>query len=146
MKRKQGRKRTSRRELIQRIKSLEVDMVMANGRADDEERRRKDLEKRLQTLGSRMDLKQTDAITCVEVEPIPFGKYATVVPGLDMSQFIDEMKSQLVREIANSLIANNYVQIICHDGYGPFEGTIGAKLYVVPWEQTVIGKKLKVMT
>lgn len=137
-------KRRSRKELIQEIKGLKASVALAESKAYDETKKRKDIEGRFIELGNRIDLKQTDAIACVEVKPIAFGQYANVTNGLPLADLIDEVKSRLVTGIARGLIEMNYVQIIYNDD-GPLGKTIGAKLFVVPWEQTVIGKGRKVL-
>ena len=77
-----------------------------------------------------------------ETKPEPWGHYIVFNKGLldypDKDKVFKEMKDRIVYEIARGLLENNLVQIIIHtpkDGPMFNESTIGAKLYVVPWEQ-----------
>jgi hypothetical protein len=47
----------------------------------------------------------------------------------------DEIKSQIVNNMASQLLENAYVQFIIGSNNFIGEVTLGAKIYVVPWEQ-----------
>ena len=77
-----------------------------------------------------------------EVQPEPWGHYARVDESffqMGMEEAFRGLKGDLVRHLVDQLLENNLVQFYTR-GYDVKDimypmGTIGAKLYVIPWEQ-----------
>jgi len=100
------------------------------------------LRDRLTFIGTRTDLEQIDTYS-VEVEAIPYGMFSVVDMANDWL-FPKRIKESLALRIADALMKNNLIQYVVRDGGTvPINNhcTVGAKLYVIPWEQTVIGRK-----
>lgn len=76
-----------------------------------------------------------------EIRPELFGNYAMVVnhPDVSAEEMVKAKREKIVRGMAEAMIENNLVQFIekVSENDDPFSlmGTIGAKLYVIPWEQ-----------
>ena len=137
---KSKHKRISRKELKQRIKTLESRISFLTYENENMRSQRDKYAKRLDYLGSE-GWRQLD-ISRVEIKPEPWGKYCRLPHELDLNaEMIDEIKSRLVKDIASGLMESGMVQIIVHDGdIFHDEMTVGAKLFVIPWEKTVIGR------
>ena len=134
-------KRLSRKDLKEKIKTLERRNIVLESEAEGARKEAKELEDRLVWLGSRLDIKQAE-VPCVEVKPQAWGQYFSFIPGTKISdEMMDEIKKKLVTSIVSGLIQKNYVQFIIHEEEDFGWPTIAAKLYVVPWEKTVIGRK-----
>ena len=133
-------KRISRKELKQKIKTLESRISFLTYEKESMRSQRDKYAKRLDYLGSE-GWRQLD-ISRVEIKPEPWGKYCILPQELDLNaEIIDEIKSRLVKDIASGLMESGMVQIIVHDGDIFYDKkTVGAKLFVVPWEKTVIGR------
>ena len=104
--------------------------------------------KRLLNIGSNMevaDVKDDHFITEVKwsVNTQTWGHYIEfdhqiLYNSPDRDEIFQSMKKQLVEKIATGLLERNIVQFIVHDPKDdPFlrMGTLGAKLFVIPWEQ-----------
>ena len=68
----------------------------------------------------------------------PYGVYKKF-PGTINEEDVEQIKKELAEKIAGALIENNLIQFFVKeaDDFGPLTefATIGAKLFVVPWEQ-----------
>lgn len=71
-----------------------------------------------------------------ELEPEAWGNYV-IVGDETPDDVIDKYKDMIVSSIVRGLIDRNIVQFIPGESWGPITGLkkLGAKLYVVPWEQ-----------
>ena len=137
-------KRISRKELKEKIRSLEYLNKVYRWNADNYCKKYEELKKRFQELGSKaemFDLKGP-GIECIEIEPQQWGQYSMLSDNIPDAA-LPQVKERLITQIARGLMEANLVQIINSEA-GPFGGkTMGAKLYVVPWEKLV--KKIVVM-
>lgn len=100
--------------------------------------------KRFREFGKNVDTSDMDNGKLIsmlkwELRPEPYGTYVGV-----HKSFIDEegevlrgVKGDIIRTLVEGLIENDLVQMFVKDGDDPMYPfqTIGAKLYVVPWEQ-----------
>lgn len=112
---------------------------MLQSEAEEARRYAKEFSDRLFRLGS-CDYEQAE-ITCVDVKPQPWGQYMVLNPYAEpiTDDQLREIKYRLTESIVKGLIDKGLVQFIVKGGDIPFEPqTIGAKLFVVPWEETVI--------
>lgn len=116
------------RELKHKVKELEYDL-------DDVRLERNNLDHRLTLLGSRVETlgARGSGIECIDIEPEPWGQYCVLRDNEEPQ--MDEIKRRLVGRIAEGLMKSNNIQIIVHDDIFPGRVTIGAKLYVIPWDQ-----------
>ena len=142
-------KRISRRELIEKIKSLQFDLTMKNHDLCNMIMERDKLKKRIMDIGSRCEMLDISGpgINCVEVRPEAWGQYMVMSPLIDLSDTeLEDMKKMLVGKIVQGLMEQNVVQFIIgkHD-FVPDRKTIAAKLYVVPWDQ-LVSRTIKVQT
>ena len=134
-------KRVSRKELKEKIKTLKRKVQVLQSEADEAREKAKALSDRLVRLGSSA-WEQAD-ITHIDVKPTPWGSYIslmdnTAIPDDTMS----EIKRRLTGQLVRGLLEANMVQFIIRESDLPFAPqTIGAKLFVIPWEKTVIGRK-----
>lgn len=79
--------------------------------------------------------------TYVDVKPQPWGQYIALMEDTKITDIQwEEIKYKLTESIVKGLIEKKLVQFIFKDSDVPFAPqTIGAKLFVIPWEQTVNG-------
>lgn len=105
------------------------------------------IKERFRELGSMPEVKEFGGLQVVtaRIKPQAWGTHMEYVPG---RMDIEWAKKELTRQIVEGLIENDFIQIIRPNYYEPFrrnpfredEGLelIGAKLYVVPWEQATM--------
>ena len=138
-------KSASRRELINRIKELQHQVNFMRYDLETEMLRAKEAMDRLAYVGAMTEYEHVSGIQTVEVKPVPYGQYAVISDATQFERVIDEVKSRLVSNLARGLMESGMVQFVCQGDtpYNPLSTrvTIGAKLYVVPWDKTVIGLK-----
>jgi hypothetical protein len=111
-------------------------------------------EKRFLAFGSNVETvsEDTDAVKVLawNLEPQVWGQYCAINPMLEMTGDIyEKTKTRLVESIVRGLLEKNLVQFIVknpYESFGSFSvySTVGAKMYVVPWEQTPHEKTLRV--
>lgn len=129
-------KRISRRELKAKIRELNLKTISLEGQLLTSKAEISQLHDRLNRLGTQIEsLESGDPIQMIEIKPIPFGQYAMLTDDFMFKEIPGEIKSQIVNYMASQLMENAYVQFIT--GFNNFTGevTLGAKIYVVPWEQ-----------
>lgn len=129
-------KRISRRELKAKIRELNLKAISREGQLLASKAEISQLHDRLNRLGTQIEsLESGDPIQMIEIKPIPFGQYAMLTDDFMLKEIPDEIKSQIVNNMASQLLENAYVQFVI--GFNNFIGTVtlGAKIYVVPWEQ-----------
>ena len=146
---KSRKKRISRRELIEKKKELDRELVYAKHRADAAEGKIDEVNERIRQIGIRcVDMYQGGGpINCIEIEPKAYGNYMVMdtagLPDARITELVNYAEKELAMKIADALIEQNVVQFIVHRrgngvvfGSDPFAtDTIGAKLYVIPWEK-----------
>ena len=142
-------KRRSRHELKQEIKALKEELQITGGELEKLRIIKKELSERLETLGSRLDMDQamsTGPLKCIEIKPIPYGDYIALPNYSEVPvNMIAETKKIVIQKLVHAFVESGYVQFIIKDAQWPFGGaTVGAKMYVVPWEQTVFGRKITI--
>ena len=132
------KKRISRRELKEQIRNLKFDLNSSKCDLDSMQTKYDDLKKRFADLGSKAESYDVkgDGIECIEVFPQAWGNYFCLARGLEDPDEIDHVKKRLISDIANGLMENNMIQFIMNDS-SPLGKTMGAKLYVVPWDKMV---------
>lgn len=133
-------KRISRRELKQwnrdlkhKVKELEYDLEAVR-------LERNKLDHRLTLLGSKADAYDVRGagIECIEINPETWGQYCVLYSDEDVN--VETIKRRLAGCLIDGLMKSNSIQIIVQDDVFPNRKTIGAKLYVIPWDKMV--KKL----
>lgn len=127
-------KRVSRRELKAKIRELNLKTLSLEGQLLTSKAEISQLHDRLNRLGTQIEsLDSVDPIQMIEIKPIPFGQYAMLTDDFMLKEIPDEIKSQIVNNMASQLLEHEYVQFLT--GFNLDEVTLGAKIYVVPWEQ-----------
>ena len=129
-------KRISRRELKAKIRELNLKAISQEAQLLTSEAEISQLHDRLNRLGTQIEsLDSGDPIQMIKIKPIPFEQYAMLTDDFMFKEIPDEIKSQIVNNMASQLLENAYVQFVI--GFNKFIGTVtlGAKIYVVPWEQ-----------
>ena len=129
-------KRISRRELKAKIRELNLKAISLKGQLLASEAEISQLHDRLNRLGTQIEsLDSGDPIQMIEIKPIPFGQYAMLTDEFMFKEIPDAIKSQIVNYMASQLLENAYVQFMIGTNNFTGEVTLGAKIYVVPWEQ-----------
>ena len=128
-------KRISRRELKEWNKALKLEVRDLQYKLDTVRMERNTLDQRLTELGSRVETYDVRGagIECIEIKPEPWGQYCVLYDRNDLP--MDAIKQRLVQSIAEGLMKSNNVQLIVQDNDLWQRKTIGAKLYVVPWDK-----------
>lgn len=129
-------KRISRRELKAKIRELNLKAISREAQLLTSKAEISQLHDRLNRLGTQIEsLESGDPIQMIEIKPIPFGQYAMLTDDFMFEEIPDAIKSQIVNNMASQLLENAYVQFMAD--FNNFIGavTLGAKIYVVPWEQ-----------
>ena len=80
-----------------------------------------------------------NGIECIDIKPEPWGQYARISDKIEITDdILESIKNRVVSQIARGLMDKDLVQFIVHDhDIFPDQITIGAKLWVVPWEKMV---------
>ena len=129
-----------KKRLKERIEELEVELEAAKMAREMAEDKVNSYRKRFEELGR--NVKTVEEIPGANVlkwtiKPQPWGTYAAYVK--DLKPNMDVMRESLVSKIAKGLIENDIVQFIDKTGSDddPFNvmSTLGAKLYVIPWDR-----------
>lgn len=129
-------KRVSRRELKAKIRELNLKAISREAQLLTSKAEISQLHDRLNRLGTQIEsLDSGDPIQMIEIKPIPFGQYAMLTDDFMVEEIPDVVKSQIVSNMLSQLLEQGYVQFITgfDDCFGAV--TLGAKIYVVPWEQ-----------
>ena len=135
-------KRKGRKDLINEIKSLRSQVGKAETMLEDANARYDALLRRFHVLGLYTDNTESwNVIKVVDVDPIPFGLWASVEDTFlknDVAD-IEYVQNTLAENLVKSLMKNGYIQLT--KGKDPVHGftAIGAKIYVIPWEQMARG-------
>lgn len=144
-------KRGERKRLIQSIENLGSTVRRLIGEKSELEEQLDRTKKRLEAAGS--EIKTIDEpigkIQIIHPEVETYGNYATFTDADEEQR--EYIKKELARRLAEGLINQNIVQIICKEP-GAYihldplyrHGTIGAKLFVIPWEQMKTGKMIEI--
>lgn len=139
-------KKRTRKALIKEIKRLVFENSMLNVRLEQEKERS---EKEISKLGYKLDLLGSSLNTpvvngkhlcTVTVETQIYGTYEILPDEMPVDQF-EKLKQSLAVSMVNDLMKNHLIQFI-HKPKGSsadplMPGTIAAKIFVVPWDQTV---------
>lgn len=125
----------------------ECKIAAAEERAEHAEITAEDYRRRFAEFGTNVETIETGENCLVktmkwELTPQQWGKYTKQQMDIRMevAEQVKEIEKDLVCKIANGLIENNLVQFVLREAEpfgGPLtaEATIGAKLFVIPWEQ-----------
>ena len=101
----------------------------------------KRLNQRIAEIGANTVTKdESGNVVAIKIKPMAYGDYAVLAKENWYEPFTTEAKKSLVENLAEGLINNNIVQFIVHDAavFDPLNAgfiTLGAKLFVVPWEK-----------
>lgn len=124
-----------------RIKELEDVISAARGEIDQQENEIRGLKRRLRRLGyKRTEYLETDAIKSIRVEldVSPFGTYAVIEQDENKDKIVEKVKGLLTEKIVKGLMDSELIQFIVREPEPLFgRMTVGAKINVVPWEQTL---------
>lgn len=151
---KKKMRRNERKMLQREIKQKDFRIGLLKNRIECLEEEKKKVEKRLEIAGAETETIEEGVgmVQIIRAEVIPYGTYTRVGNYIHLDD-LTSVKMELTREIAKALIDQNIVQFIIkepgmHDGpFGDiFQGykTIGAKLFVIPWEQMRTGRKIEI--
>lgn len=150
---KKKMRRNERQMLQMKIKQKDISISRLMSRIKCLEEEKKKVEKRLEIAGTETETVEEEfgMVQIIRAQAIPYGIYTRVnkihLDELSSTELLNELtsiKQELTNEIAKALIEQNIVQFIIKEPGmydGPFEaivqefGTVGAKLYVIPWEQ-----------
>lgn len=139
-------KRISRRELKAKIRELQGQLLASNAEISQQKYMYGRLFDRFTRLGTQTEsLDSRGSIQMIEIKPIPFGQYAVLTDDFMYEEIPDVIKSQIVSDMLSQLLENGYVQFIT--GFDDYlrKTTLGAKIYVVPWEQMARGRTVTAM-
>lgn len=130
-------KRVSRRELKEKIRELNSDLKFEKSLVNEWMTSHDKLKKRLDDMGSRIEtFEARGGIQTIEIKPEAWGTYVMVnglaeIPDEEMEQ----IKRKITNQIARGLIESSLVQFIANrSDLNPYI-TVGAKVYVVPWDK-----------
>lgn len=131
-------KRVSRRELKEQIRELRSDLKYEKSLVDEWMTSHDKLKKRLDDMGSRIETFEArgGGIETIEIKPEAWGTYVMAnglaeIPDEEMEQ----IKIKITNQIARGLIESSNVQFIVNrSDLNPYI-TVGAKVYVVPWDK-----------
>ena len=127
-------KRISRRELKAKIQELNYETQSLKAKLSRLQEMYGRLLDRFNRLGTQIEsLDSGGTIRAIEIKPIPFGQYAIFSDDFVAKELPDVIKSQIVSEMVSQLLEDGYVQFMT--GFNLDRVTLGAKMYVVPWEQ-----------
>ena len=142
---------------FQKLKGKVSKLARKNAALESRARQAEELadyyEKRFLAFGSNVETvsEDTDAVKVLtwNLEPQVWGQYCAINPLIEMSWDVYEaIKTRLVESIVRGLLERNLVQFIVKnpdESFDPFSySTVGAKMYVVPWEQTPHEKTIRV--
>ena len=151
---KKKMRRNERQMLQRKIKQKDFTIGLLKNRIECLEEEKKKVEKRLEIAGTETETIEDEVgtIQIIRAETIPYGSFTRVGNDIHLDD-LESVKMELTREIAKALIDQSIVQFIIkkpgmYDGpFGDiFQGykTIGAKLYVIPWEQMRTGRTIEI--
>lgn len=132
-------KRISRRELKEQIKRLQLCIQeMMKDYTDLKDKHRK-LSDRFDRAGNEWE--PVDGIgVSVNIKPEAWGQYLTLGDDPYAVYHEEYFLKKLTQDLVRAMLDNHYVQFYGHDGI--INGyTIGAKIYVVPWDKVVMLRK-----
>lgn len=139
-----------KKKLKARIEELEVELKDAIYAKEAAENKANDYRSRFETFGSNVEtVENLKGVKVLKwsLKPQPWGTYATYINDSEPSKEI--LKKCLADRIAKGLIENNVVQFIdkprSNDDPLSAVSTMGAKLFVIPWEQVPHTRFLEVM-
>ena len=139
-------KRISRRELKAKIRELNYDLQTSKIAISQLQEIYGRLLDRFNRFGTQIEsLDSGSTIQMIEIKPIPFGQYAILSDDFKAKEIPDVIKSQIVNDMVSQLLENGYVQFITGIDNYPGAVTLGAKVYVVPWEQMTRRRSVTVM-
>ena len=125
-----------KRELKQRISELEQLLSQHEAEAKAYKHELDIAMGKLAALGK--DFEPIEGVEYVEASAKPWGTYVKVDTDYIKKDKLDAVKNKLLIPLAKGLMDTGWVQFIVKDGLTPLDpGTVGAKLYVVPWEKAV---------
>ena len=144
-------KRVSRRELKAKIRDLNYETQNLQMHLQASKVNISELQEmygrlwdRFTRLGTQIEsLDSGGLIQMIEIKPIPFGQYAILSDDFIAKELPDVIKSQIVNNMVSQLLEQGYVQFLT--GSRLDEVTLGAKIYVVPWEQMARRRTVTVM-
>lgn len=134
------KKRWTKKAQREKIAELNVQISELRSKLYDAESEAERYKKRFKTLMFSEEMEpiripNTVGVVTANIEHIPYGMFITYDP--EKAVHIDTLKERLAIELARGMIDADMVKFIIRDeerwctGYA----TIGAKLYVIPWEQ-----------
>jgi len=144
-------KKKTYKRLINRVNSLtkrniilQADMQIVIAQRDGEKKDKEWYKERLSKIGKNMKTVEpvSGYVRCIkwELDPKQYGEYI-VSDGLEDPERVKLIKKKIAEGIARGLMENEIAQFIVRDLHScdPATdigfGTVGGKLYVIPWEQ-----------
>ena len=137
------KKRIGRKQLIANLKEAKRNEQIAKADLYMKEKELERMKDRLRELGKNTEtIDGGQEIRCIkrEITPIPYGQYTV---GNAPYAYI---RNEMAHQIAMGLLEENMVQII-QKTPGVYDGpldmpTMAVKIYVVPWEQMAVPKRI----
>ena len=130
------------------IEELEVELEAAKMGREMAEDKAEAYRKRFEEFGTNVEtIEDINGVKMLKwtMMPRPWGAYAAYSQDMPINK--DEIKKTLAYRIANGLIENNVVQFIDKpaDPEDPIGNvsTLGAKLYVIPWDKVPHSRTLE---
>jgi hypothetical protein len=131
--------KTKKKALQNRIHALAVMLMDRDSQIADLHSQIEKLKQRLRVIGTEVPTldEDTGPVKIIRAHTSIYGMYSYVKnEALEDPAIFENVKQRLIGEIVNALMDTDTVQFITHDAPGLLEmSTIGAKLYVVPWEE-----------
>ena len=132
-------KSRSRRELIDENKRLKYENDIYKRKIELLDRNYEKLKDRFRAMGSAPDIEYKEGIHVVtaEIKPMQYGSY--IYYAEDSQEDNAYFQNELVKQIVKGLMDQDIVQFIYHEADFFSNGfpTIGAKLFVIPWEMAL---------
>ena len=132
-------KSRSRRELIEENKRLKYVNDVYERQIELLDRNYEKLKDRFRAMGSAPDIEYKDGIPVVtaEIKPMQYGTYMYYAE--DSEANTQYFQNELAKQIVKGLMEQDIIQFIYHDTdlFSNRFPTIGAKLFVIPWEQAL---------
>ena len=143
-------RRKEREKLIRKIEKLENELRCERIRTAELENDYLKAERRLRDAGSEIETIDYGCgpVQIIQAKAELYGDYFTCIGELN-TRLQGEAKENLIREMVKGLIEQNMIQFIIKKP-GEFGGTfgdaltIGAKLFVIPWEQMRTGRTVEI--
>lgn len=136
-----------------RYRSEHEKRILAEGRIQLAEEKAEKLRNRIRSIGQNMETidKDINEVRCIEwtLNPQAWGQYVALTPNMDVipQEAMEDVKAELAMAIVEGAEKNGLIQYVTRGGSlsDPLDQavSIGAKIYIVPWEQMPHRRSIK---